>query len=80
MDELADYTDHQFETKLQIEIEQLTKNKQAQESPKAPKLIYWAGNRERESQACINSSKPKIPTLLRLITILLSGYTQSINN
>lgn len=35
MDELADYTDHQFETKLQIEIEQLTKNKQAQESPKA---------------------------------------------
>lgn len=35
MDELADYTDHQFETQLQIEIEQLTKNKQAQASPKA---------------------------------------------
>lgn len=35
MDELADYTDYQFEAKLQIEIEQLTKNKQAQERPKA---------------------------------------------
>lgn len=35
MDELANYTDYQFEAKLQIEIEQLTKNKQAQESPKA---------------------------------------------
>ena len=35
MDELADYTDYQFAVKLQIEIEQLTKNKQAQERPKA---------------------------------------------
>lgn len=46
MDELADYTDHQFETKLQIEIEQLTKNKQAQESPKA----YLLGGQPVRSQ------------------------------
>ncbi|MEJ1304016.1 zeta toxin family protein [Lactiplantibacillus plantarum] len=35
MDELADYTDYQFAVRLQTEIEQLTKNKQAQASPKA---------------------------------------------
>ena len=34
MDELADYTDYQFEAKLQIEIEQLTKNKQHRKDPK----------------------------------------------
>ena len=53
MDELADYTDHQFETKLQIEIEQLTKNKQAQESPK--KIITEILNRKLDNNTLLNS-------------------------
>lgn len=52
MDELADYTDHQFETQLQIEIEQLTKNKQAQASPKA--YLLGGDNQEQENQGCTN--------------------------
>lgn len=63
MDELADYTDHQFETKLQIEIEQLTKNKQAQESPKAYLLGGQPGAGKSGLHQLIKAEDPNAITI-----------------
>ena len=63
MDELASYTDHQFEAKLQIEIEQLTKNKQAQESPKAYLLGGQPGAGKSGLHQLIKAEDPNAITI-----------------